>query len=246
MYQLLRGLLRRLKRLIRAALGEDFFPRIQVRYPTTRLGSTYGGWEIIAESLISESIVYSFGVGTDISFDLALIDRFGVTVHAFDPTPQSVAWVRKQSVPHRFILHEFGLADFDGEVSFNPPENPDHISHTALDRPETEEQSFRVPVKQLSTILAELGHTRIALMKMDIEGSEYRVIEFLGRTDIRPVQLLIEFHHRFQGVGLKETQRSLQQLRQMGYKLFSVSESGEEFGFVYHPGSIKPDLLIGI
>ena len=30
-------------------------------------------------------MVYSFGVGQDISWDLAMIERFGVTVHAFDP-----------------------------------------------------------------------------------------------------------------------------------------------------------------
>ncbi len=81
---------------------------------------------------------------------------------------------------------------------------------------------------------------------MDIEGSEYEVIESLARTDIRPIQLLVEFHHRFPGVGLKETQRSLKQLREMGYKLFSVSDRAEEFGFVYHPGSIKPDFFVGI
>ena len=242
----MRGLLRRLKRLARAGIGEDFFPRVQVRYATTRLGSQYGGWSIIAENLNSESIIYSFGVGDDISFDLALIDEFGLTVHAFDPTPKSIAWVRKQSIPDRFILHEVGLADFDGEVLFRPPENPDHISHTALERPETDDQSFSVPVKQLSTILNELGHTQIALLKMDIEGSEYHVIESLAKTDIRPIQLLVEFHHRFPSVGLKETQRSLKQLREMGYKLFSISDRGEEFGFVYHPGSIKADLFVGV
>lgn len=217
-----------------------------MRCSTKRLGSSYGGWEIIEGSLKEESIVYYFGVGDDISFDLALIDDFGLTVHAFDPTQKSIAWVCKQSVPDRFILHEVGLADFDGEVMFRPPENPDYISHTALERPETEDQSFSVPVKQLSSILTELGHTQIALLKMDTEGSEYEVIESLARTDIRPIQLLVEFHHRFPGVGLKETQRSLKQLREMGYKLFSVSDRGEEFGFVYRLGSIKPDFFVGI
>ncbi len=237
-------LLRRLKRLLRAGMGKDFFPRVQVHFRTIRLGSEYGGWSIIAESLSSESIVYSFGVGNDISFDLALIDRFGLTVHAFDPTPDSIDWVRKQSISDRMVFHEFGLSDVDGEVMFRPPKNPEHISHTTLDRPETEDQSFSVPVKQLSTILNELGHSQINLLKMDIEGTEYQVIDSLARSDIRPQQLLVEFHHRFPGVGLKTTRRSLKQLKSMGYKLFSVSKNAEEFGFVYHPGSIIPDLFI--
>jgi len=34
------------------------------------------------------AVVYSLGIGEDISFDLALIEKYGARVHAFDPTPK--------------------------------------------------------------------------------------------------------------------------------------------------------------
>ena len=54
-------------------------------------------------------------------FDLQLIDSLGVTVHAFDPTPRSVEWVKEQELPQEFIFHPVGLAAENGFMSFYPP-----------------------------------------------------------------------------------------------------------------------------
>src|SRR5215217_3108537 len=45
-----------------------------------RLGSRYGGWTIPTSLLSSDSICYSAGVGEDVTFDLALIERLGCDV----------------------------------------------------------------------------------------------------------------------------------------------------------------------
>ena len=95
--------------------------------------------------------------------------------------------------------------------------------------------AIQVQMKQLSTIMNELGHTDINLLKMDIEGSEYEVIRSLESSSIRPKQLLVEFHHRFPEIGPSKTLSAIQELREIGYQLFSVSDSGEEFGFEYDP-----------
>jgi hypothetical protein len=39
-------------------------------------------------------VVFSFGVANDIRFDTGVIDHFGCTVHAFDPTPRWVEWIK--------------------------------------------------------------------------------------------------------------------------------------------------------
>ena len=72
----------------------------------------------------------------------------------------------------------------------------------------------------------ELGHRYIDVVKMDIEGSEYDVINDISRSKIRPKQLLIEFHHRFPEVGIRRTKVAISTLRSMGYKIFSVSSHG--------------------
>jgi hypothetical protein len=67
------------------------------RCSTEFLGTVYGGWTICLDGISESSIVYSFGVGEDASFDLAVIERYGAEVHAFDPTPSSIDWVNKQT-----------------------------------------------------------------------------------------------------------------------------------------------------
>lgn len=80
--------------------------------------------------------------------------------------------------------------------------------------------------------MRELGHTHIDIIKMDIEGAEYDVIKDIHNSDIRPKQILVEFHHRFPGVGIKKTKEAIDSLRSIGYKMFSISDTNEEFCFV--------------
>jgi FkbM family methyltransferase len=207
---------------------------VQLSVPAERLGTAYGGWWLAPQGLSAASIIYSFGVGDDVSFDLALIQRWGATVHAFDPTPRSVQWVRAQTLPAQFQFHDYGLADFDGMAQFIPPANPRHVSYTLLAQTGQRSEAARGPVYRLATIMQRLGHAYIDLLKLDIEGAEYAVVEDLARSPSPlPIrQLLVEFHHRFEGLGWRKTEHALQQLRRLGFKLFRVSRRGDEFSFL--------------
>ena len=229
----MRTVVRKLKRLVRTAAGKDFFERIDIACQTERLGSHYGGWEVVLAHIDADSVVYSFGIGDDASFDLALIERFDLLVHAFDPTPKSIEWVKAQRLPNRFIQHDVGISAFDGTASFKPPDNPDHVSYTILNRPSTQQKAITVQVRRLSTIMEELGHQHVDILKMDVEGAEYEVIDDIDASNIRPQQILIEFHHRFPNVGVAKSKRAIARIRGMGYRLFSVSSSGEEYGFMH-------------
>lgn len=64
------------------------------RSDMSRLGTDYGGWTIPDDLIDPAWVCYCGGVGDDISFDLAFIERFGCSVHAFDPTPSSIEYVK--------------------------------------------------------------------------------------------------------------------------------------------------------
>lgn len=228
----MKSIVRRLKNLVKAAVGKGLLVKPEVICAKERFGSDYGGWDVVTTSIDSHSIVYSFGVGEDASFDTALIKKFNLTIHAFDPTPKSIEWVKRQRFSDRFVMHDYGIAAFDGVISFYPPENPDHVSHTLLDRPSTKAKAISVAVKKLSTIMNELGHDQIDVLKMDVEGAEYDVIKDIDKAGIRPQQILVEFHHRFPGVGIKRSKEAIERLRSMGYQLFSVSATNEELCFI--------------
>jgi FkbM family methyltransferase len=198
------------------------------------LGTEYGGYAVLPELIPRGALVYSAGLGEDISFDLALIERFGCVVHGFDPTPRSLAWLAEQKLPPSYTVHGYGIAHRDGTASFLAPKNPAHVSHSVLAGHEGERIEF--PVKRLVTVLRELGHERVELLKLDIEGSEYEVLDDLIATVPLPRQLMIEFHHGIGGVTLEQTERSLDRLQAAGYRVFEARTTGREFSLVREPG----------
>ncbi|MGH6769282.1 MAG: FkbM family methyltransferase [Xanthobacteraceae bacterium] len=196
------------------------------------IGTGYGAHTVLRNSLDARSIVYSFGIGEDVSFDLGLIDRYGCQVHAFDPTERSIAWA-KANVDHLlWKLHPIGIAASDGEAEFTSPANEAHVSFfRAGNAAARGQQSVNLTVRSLPSIMRDLSHERIDLLKMDIEGFEYEVIRAMLKTDIRPAQIAVEFHHRMYGYPSAATNDAVIALRQYGYLLFHVSDTGREYSF---------------
>jgi FkbM family methyltransferase len=222
------------KRAVRAMRSQELWQGAQIKCPRMNLGKEGACWCVCPQNLSASSVVYSFGVGEDISFDLALIERFGLQVKAFDPTPRSMEWLQSQTVPLEFAFHAYGVAGFDGNCAFLPPENPAHVSHSMVAR-ESSRPAIEVAVHRLGTIMKILGHEHIDLLKMDIEGAEYEVLADMLTCGIAVKQLLVEFHHRWPQIGIEKTKQAIHALNAAGYRIFSVSPSGEEYGFLKVP-----------
>jgi FkbM family methyltransferase len=215
--------------------GREVWIRPAIRAKRLRLGTRDGEWCICPDSLHQGSTVYSFGVGKDISFDRALIERFGAEIHAFDPTPISAKWIRRQPVEPRFHFHPYGIAGYDGVAEFALPLSHG-VSFTLLpDVPS--KRTAHGEVYRLATIFEKLGHKRIDLLKLDIEGAEYEVIPQVIAAADRIDQLLVEFHHRLipGGEGLERTRMALGLLAANGFALFNVSPRGLEYSFLRRP-----------
>ncbi len=170
----------RRKRLEKSGIGVD------IQIPIAMYGDGEGVWAVAPEGLDSNSVVFSFGIGRDLSFDLAMVEMHGAEVHAFDPTPASVEWVRAQTLPKGLTFHELGLADFDGDLEFLAPRKATSSHFTPVKRYHKEsDDTCKAPVRKLGTIAKQLGHDHIDLLKIDIEGGEYSVISSMLRHDPR-------------------------------------------------------------
>jgi FkbM family methyltransferase len=157
--------------------------------PLVRLGSRYGGWVVPSELLDGRSIVYSGGVGEDVTFDLELIARAGCEIWAFDPTPRAIAFARAVQ-EERFHFLPVGLWSSDGSRRFYGPDDPRHVSHSALGG-RLDRAFFDAECRSLETLMRDLEHERIDLLKLDIEGAEYEV---LGAMSVRPACICVELH----------------------------------------------------
>jgi len=194
-------------------------------------------WQFCQRFLGQNSVVYSLGVGDSIAFDLQIIKNCGATVHAFDPTPFSVEWIGSQALPRQFVFHQWAIAGSDGVMRMarrvSRKKRKSKVMWTSILDNSGDPEIIEVPCFTLQTIMKKLNHERIDLVKMDVEGAEYEIIESLLNMPNRPSQLLVEFHHRFPGIGLAKTAECIGNLRAAGYRLFAISATGREVGFVH-------------
>jgi FkbM family methyltransferase len=163
-------------------------------------------------------IVYDFGIRESPEYGLAFAKApFDCQVVGFDPSPVSLKWWerKKDEILVNYPGYQFqpvGAAGHDGMLELREYdwgqvsiiEFPTRV--VDLTRCEggqckytfhNAQKSFDIPVRTLSTVMKELGHTRIDLLKLDVEGSEYAFLEqMIDDLSCRQVdQLTMEWHH---------------------------------------------------
>lgn len=227
--------------LFKAVVGKEPFYWPRGRPGVIELGSKYGRWAIDAHLISRESVVASFGLGTDVTFELALIERFGCEVHGFDPTPSSRQYIdAKVSSPH-FHAHCLAIADRDGDIVLAPPPQAaaDQVSASAIAAygPAAGRQS-RVASLTLQSIRNRCNLERIDVLKLDVEGYEYRVLEQAARAGWLSCipQLLVEVHHFLPGIGPGQTRELVSTLRRCGYEITWIGRTNHEYLFVRSQG----------
>jgi FkbM family methyltransferase len=196
-------------------------------------GNSYGGFYVCPELLNENAIVYSFGIGEDISFDNAIIEKHSCKVFGFDPTPKSINWIINQKKRLNFEFFDFGLDSKSGFVEFYLPNNDEHVSGSILKQKNVSElKKVSVEMKSFVDITKKLGHNHIDVLKMDIEGSEYEVMDSILDSKLSINQILVEFHERFFTDGKDKTIEIIKKMKKNGYEIFAISDSFEEVSFI--------------
>ena len=220
------------KLFLKRISGRELWLRREVDYRVLESD----GWQYIPGLLDSGSVVYSLGVGDSIDLDLDLIHRYGLTVHAFDPTPYSEEWVATLELPANFVFHAWAAAGDDGTLRLyrrvNTRGRKSAVMWTADDDAGDASDYIDAPAYTIATMMQKLGHERVDVLKMDVEGAEYDILDGLAGVEHLPKQLLVEYHHRFPGIGKQRTAQSIEALKDLGYRIFAISETGREIGFV--------------
>ncbi len=221
-----------------------------------RLGTAYGGWIIpVDNGLTKESLCYCAGAGEDISFECALVERFHCRVRVIDPTPRAIQHFDELAQTVRVggkfpvnnsavdfysidISHldklEFlpvGLADKDTDMKFFLPQNPAHVSCSVVNLQKTA-QYFTAPCLRLPSIMSRQRDGSIDLLKLDIEGAEYGVIEDMVASGLLPRLLLIEFdeaHTPLDGKAPGRIRKHIALLTQSGMRCIAVEGSNATF-----------------
>ena len=199
---------------------------------TIAYGDRSGMWNCIVDILPQKPIVYSFGVGNNIAWDLQMVNLHNAELHAFDPTPRSVKWMEKQQLPHGFQFHPTGLSNHNGTMEFFVPRKSHKVNYSSIKVSNPEAETVSCPVKRFDTIADELGHTAIDILKMDIEGGEMEALPDILNSGIPVGQILAEFHYHYPAIEWGDFTDVMEMLNQKGYDIFHISERGYEISLV--------------
>ena len=241
----------RINKALSSVLGYDPVTKFRVHKidSLVTIGTGYGGWSIPSNHLHEESVCYLAGAGEDLSFDTGIAERYGCHVHIFDPTPKARKHFeeltmalkdgRKQAVNNSTLYysigidrlallhyHELGLWDKEETLRFYAPRKSEHASYSALNIQKTDKY-IEAKADRLSAVMKKLGHTSIDLLKLDIEGAEYKVLQSIidDRLDIGII--CVEFdeaHFSIDDQFVSRIRNALQALIDYGYVIIDCNE----------------------
>lgn len=140
--------------------------------------------------LTSDSIVLDLG-GYKGQWASDIFSRFGCTVHVFEPMPEFSDFIQWRFVYNPAIrVHPFALMDVNKEMELSTAGDGSSMFRR------TKSPLIRIKVRRASDVFVELEIERIDLMKINIEGAEYDLLEHLISSGwvskIRDLQ--VQFH----------------------------------------------------
>lgn len=179
-----------------------------------------GGWVINTKN--PPSIAYCAGVGLNMSFELELAKITSQPVLVFDPSPTGIKTAAESDTTNIHFL-PVGLAAEDGIIEFSVPKRPTEGSYS-IPIEGVERVTFHC--NKVSTVMAENGHAALDLLKMDVEGFEYEVIDQILSEHVPIRQICVEFHP-----SLKpgQTSQMISRLRKAGYKIVHKNRGDHTF-----------------
>jgi FkbM family methyltransferase len=194
-------------------------------------GNSYGGFYVDTTNLNKNSVVYSFGIGEDVSFDEDIIKKTQAYVYGFGPTPRSISWIQKRKI-NNFDFSDYGIGIENKTFKMFLPKNKNHVSGSIIKSKHLGDDFVEIKLKTLDSIMKKKNHSKLDLLKLDIEGSEYEVLEYILEKNIKISQIVVEFHDRFIKNGSRLRKRIIKKLKKDGYILFAVSRTLEEYSFI--------------
>lgn len=170
-----------------------------------------------------DPVIYSFGIGTDITFDVKAASMYQTPIFMYDPTPAVIEFMKDFQDNKRLKFVPEGVYTEDTTIKFFT--HPDKANSSIYPIHGNQTNFVEVPVKKLETIMRENGHDRIDILKMDVEGVADKVIEqMIDETPVRPLQIVTEFEVR--GIEnpityLPKIAKLMSKLQDAGYEIFN-------------------------
>ncbi len=185
---------------------------------------------IYLDVLNKNSIMIDVGCGYLADFSLHLINKYNLQSVGIDPTLKHQKFLEEiaANTNNKFKYIRAVISNQTGKITFY--ENPDYESGSIISQHKNIESkaisSYNVDSYTLSQIPILIGVDNIDLLKLDIEGAEYSLLDGCTEKDLQPFnQLFIEFHHNsVKYFSRSDTNRIIKKLDSMGFQHFSLDD----------------------
>lgn len=208
-------------------MGHAFMNNIKKQVPTdsnlnvVSLGDEKFQWKFDS-SLISEdeeSVFICAGAGTNISFEIALAEKYpNVPILLLDPSPQAIRYVSSLSLPKNITFISKGLSNKSGILNFLKP-NVDNIGSLSSKSLVRGTEYLSLEVSSIADLIEEYQINNIDILKFDIEGSEHDVVRSLSELKFFPRQIAFEFDFP---VPIWTVQETIKYAISLGYKVVDI------------------------
>ncbi len=195
--------------------------RVELDVPIETIGDpSYGGYSIPRQLLGARSLLVSVGAGTDLSFELQVIAKYGCRAFIYDPVPAAAEYANRviASEP-RASFERLAIWNEDTDLELHAPLRDGFVSHSAVDLHGTP-VSFTAPARTLSTLAKANGWTQIDLLKVSAEGSEFVILQHALRSGLEIRAIAVEWA---QPVDLGRVKAAINQLQDAGFRTVAVS-----------------------
>lgn len=156
------------------------------------------------------------------SFEIELARISQGCVLVFDPSPTGINTVEHIDTSN-LTFYPVGMAAKTALYEFSLPENPQEGSYSVA-REGLEKTTFEC--WSLETIMEKHGHSSIDLLKMDIEGFEYDIIDCFLEKSIPIRQICVEFHPWLKPA---RTLKTIGKLHRAGYRIIHKHRGDHTF-----------------
>jgi FkbM family methyltransferase len=192
-------------------------------------GNLYASFLVIPALIKHGGIALCAGVGLDISFDLELINQHDMRIIAIDPTDKAARFIEKNKPKNYWYIQKALVGEHANQtITIHPNRNDMHVSESIFSSHHAVDNSIarEVPTIKLSHLKEVFG--KFDLIKLDIEGAEYDLIEYLPLFE--PKIICIEFHHGMTNYTQKDTEAAEKYLSQYNYTVI-MREGANELTF---------------
>lgn len=151
----------------------------------------YGNYKLIKKKIPKNPIVYSGGVGTNITFDLDINKKNNAKVRLFDPTKNSINFMKKYKNYKNIFFYPIALFYKNKRVKiYYDPTN--RVKSNSINNflQFNNKNFYFVDAKNLKTLIKKFKDKRIDILKLDIEGVAEDLLLHTLKNKIYPSQIV--------------------------------------------------------